>query len=249
MLYHRGEAMRLRVLAASVIVLTCCIAASAGAAELVVVSDTAAIGYSRGAVLADGAHVAIPAGERLALIDASGRGLTLRGPYDGPVNAPVGALQGPAVLPAIKAILDPAVNISLGAARAIGDGPQPPDPKLIDVSDNATVCVESGAAARLWRAPPTRRATLFLTRLSTGDRAEIDWPANEPTVAWPASIQLADGESYQIALAGALSKPRLLVRIIPSGASSVATATRLADAGCRNQAVNMLESIAAANAQ
>lgn len=239
--------MHLRAVAAIVVALTCT-AMVAEAAEMVVVSDSAAIGYARGAVLADGTKIKIPAGEHLALIDASGRGLTLRGPFEGPLTSPsAGPAQGPAVLSAIKAIIDPAVNVSLGATRKAGEGPQPPDPTLIDVSEDATVCVEAGAPVRLWRAMPTRRATLFVTRLATGARAELEWPASEPTVGWPHSIQIADGETYQLALSGALTKPRLLVRLVSPGASSIASATRLADAGCRNQAVIMLEAIAAAS--
>ena len=60
------------------------------------------------------------------------------------------------------------------------------------------------------------------------------------------SLKIADGESYQFALAGALSKPRVLVKLVPAGDSSVASAKYLADSGCRNQAVTMLEAIAAA---
>jgi len=240
--------MRLPALATMVFVLACWTAAGAWAGALVVVSDSAAIGYARGMVLEDGTSVKVPAGERLALIDESGRGVMLRGPYDGPVKSPsAGAPQPAAVLPAIKAILDPAVSLSIGAARNVGDGPQPPDPKLVDVSGDATVCVEPGTTVRLWRATPTRHATLFVTRLSTGEHADLDWPANEATVAWPASIHLVDGESYQFALAGAMTKPRLLVKFVSPGDPSIASARRLSDAGCRNQALTMLEAIAAAD--
>lgn len=240
--------MRLSAVAATVFVVACLAAAEGHADQLMVVSDSAAIGFARGSLLEDGTSVKVPAGERLGLIDANGRGLMLRGPYDGPLRSPAaGAPQAAAVLAAVKAILNPAVNVSIGAARKAGEGPQPPDPRLIDVSDDATVCVDAGGTIQLWRPTPTRRTTLFVTRLANGDRAELDWPANQPTVPWPEKIQIADGESYQFALAGALSKPRLLIKLMPPGKSSVASAKRLADAGCRNQAVTMLEAIAAAD--
>ena len=222
------------------------VAAKARASELLVVSDSAAIGFARGSVLEDGASVKVPAGERLALIDASGRGVMLRGPYDGPLHAPQSGAPQAAVLAAVKAILDPGANMPVGAARKAGEGPQPPDPRLVDISDDATVCVDASEPVRLWRPTPTRRATLFVTRLSSGERAESEWPANEATISWPDKLKIADGESYQFALAGALSKPRVLVKLVPAGDSSVASAKRLADAGCRNQAVTMLEAIAAA---
>jgi hypothetical protein len=241
--------MRLSAVAAIVFVTATCLAtAGARAGELMVVSDSAAIGYARGSIVEEGTSVKIPAGERLALIDANGKGLTLHGPYDGPLNAAATAApQSPAVLAALKAILNPAVNVSIGAVRKAGEGPQPPDPRLIDVSDSATVCVDPGGTIQLWRPTPTRHTTLVVTRLSTGDHADVDWPANQPTVAWPAAIQIADGESYQLALTGALSKPRMLLKLVPPGETSVGSAKQLADWGCHNQAVTMLEAIAAAN--
>jgi len=222
------------------------VASNAWAGELLVVSDSAGFGFARGSVVEDGTSVKVPAGERLALIDASGRGLTLRGPYDGPLHAPQTGAPQAAVLAAVKAILDPGVNTPVGASRKAGEGPQPPDPRLVDISDDATVCVDAGETVRLWRPTPTRRATVFVTRLSTGERAESEWPANEATIAWPDKLKIADGESYQFALTGALTKPRVLVKLVPPVDTSIASAKRLADAGCRNQAVTMLEAIAAA---
>lgn len=221
-------------------------AADARAGQMIVVSDSAAIGFARGALVEEGTSLKIPAGERLALIDANGRGLTVRGPFDGPLRASgAGDTGGPAVMAAMRSILDAPATLAIGAVRKAGDGPQPPDPHLIDVSDDATVCVAEGGGAALWRPTPTRRVTLFLTRLATGERAEAEWPANQPTLAWPATMPIVDGEAYQVALAGALSKPRLEVKIVPVGAVSVASAKRLADAGCRHQALTMLEAIAA----
>ncbi len=222
------------------------VAATAQAGELLVVSDSAAIGFARGSVVEDGASVKIPAGERLALIDASGRGLTLRGPFDGPLHAPATGAPQAAVLAAVKAILDPGANSSIGAARNAGDAPRPSDPRFLDVSDDAPACIDPGQGVRLWRPTPTRRVTLFVTRLATGERAESEWPANEETIPWPDKLKIVDGESYQFALAGALSKTRVLIKLMPAGDSSVASAKRLADAGCHNQAVSMLEAIATA---
>jgi hypothetical protein len=239
--------MRRLAVAATALAMVLWAAADARASQMLVVSDSGSIGYARGSVLEDGANVKIPAGERVAFIDADGRGLTVRGPFDGPVRSAGGPQQSPAVFAAVKAILDPAVNVSIGASRKAGDGPQPPDPSLIDVSDDATVCVASAGSAQLWRPTPTRRTTLFITRLSSGDRAELDWPANQPTVAWPEKIQIVDGESYQMALTGAMSKPRLTIKLLAPGDSSVDSAKRLSDAGCRGQALTMLEAVASQN--
>ena len=240
--------MRPGTLAAVVFGLAGLAASGAHAGELLVVSDSAAFGYARGSVLADGASVAIPAGERLALIDANGRGLTLRGPYDGALHSPPSeAPQSAAVLAALKAILDPSAHVSVGAARKAGEAPAPPDPRYVDVSDDATVCVAGDGSAQLWRPTPTRHTVLFVTRLATGERAEVDWPADQPTVPWPARLPVVNGETYQFALQGALTRPRITLKLLRPGETSVAAAKRLADAGCRGQAVAMLQQIAAAD--
>ena len=226
-----------------------CLAASARAGDLVVVSNSTAIGFARGAVLADGTSVTIPAGQRLALIDVTGRGMVIRGPYQGPVHAPsTAASDTGGVLTTVKSILTSGALTS-GVARAAGGEPQPPDPRLLDISADATVCVAAGGGVRLWRPTPTKRTTLFVTRLATGERAELPWPANEATAPWPDTLRIADGESYQFALQGVVAKPRLAIKLEPPEPLAVASAKRLADAGCLGQAVTMLEAIAAAGAR
>ena len=221
-------------------------ASAARADDLVVVSESAAIGFARGSILKDGSSVTIPAGERLALIDVSGRGLVVRGPYQGPLHAPESeAPKASDVLATVKSILT-AGALTSGIARGAGSD-QPTDPRVIDITGDATVCVDLGGPVQLWSPAPPRRTTLLVTRLATGERAELDWPANAPTVSWPGAIRIVDGESYQFAFAGALARPRLLVKLEPPGALAVGSAKRLADAGCLRQAVAMLEAIAAAD--
>ena len=239
--------MRFASVAVTVFVGACLAVPGARADDMVVVSNSAAIGFARGTVIEDGSNVTIPAGARLALIDVSGRGLIVRGPYKGPLHAPLSETPKTAsVLATVKSILT-AGSLSSGVARKAGDDPHPPDPRLIDVSGDATVCVDLGGMVELWSHPPARRTKLFVTRLATGERAELEWPANESTVPWPGTIQIADRERYQFAFLGALSRPRLLIKLEPPGALAVASAKRLADAGCLGQAVTMLEANAAAD--
>ncbi len=83
-------------------------------------------------------------------------------------------------------------------------------------------------------------------RLSNGTRGEVDWPASQATVTWPDAVPIVDGESYQALLPGALTRPRLMLKLVPPGMPSIAAAQKLSQAGCGKQAVTMLEGIAAA---
>ncbi len=242
--------MRRLGLAAPIFLLSLGVAAAA-AAQAVVISDSADIGFARGATIENGTAVKVPAGRALALIDASGKGTTIQGPYDGKLETgATGAAgaAGPAVLSALHLILVDQRQSETGTVRAAGERPQPPDPRLVDLSDSATVCVAPGAAPELWRPAPRPHAILTLTRLSNGARGDVDWPANQATVIWPASVPLADGETYQALVPGALVRPRLVIKLVPVGAPSVGEAQKLSQAGCRNQALTMLEAIAAGGA-
>src|SRR5271156_4295651 len=80
--------MRHGSVAAAMFAVTLAAAAPAAwAGQLVVVSDSAQIGFPRGSVLDEGASVKIPAGQALELIDSGGQGRTIRGAYEGAVHA------------------------------------------------------------------------------------------------------------------------------------------------------------------
>jgi hypothetical protein len=219
----------------------------AQAGQLVVVSDSGPIGFPRGSVLNDGANVKIPSGQALELIDSGGNGVTIRGAYDGSVHStgPDASANG-SVVAALTQILTGSARHDIGIVRGAGDEPQPPDPRFVDLSGDGTFCVAPNGKAILWRPVGTKRATLFLARLSTGERAELEWPANETTIAWPDTLGIVNGETYQATFPGAMKKPRLLIKVVPFSDTSVATAARLADADCRAQALTMLQAIAAA---
>src|SRR5277367_462878 len=148
---------------------------AAQAGQLVVVSDSASIGFPRGTVLNDGATVKIAAGQALELIDSGGNGVTIRGAFDGAVHAtgPDGPTTGTVVASLTQILTGPARH-EIGVVRGGGDTPQPPDPRFVDLSDDGTVCVAPDHKAMLWRAAGGKHVTLILARLSTGERAEID---------------------------------------------------------------------------
>jgi hypothetical protein len=226
------------------------IGAAADAGQLIVVSDSAADGYARGTILENGAPVKVPASHRLALIDASGKGMTIEGPFDGTLPAAAAAPQSSeSVISAMTNIIAQSTRRELAVVRDSGaTEASPPDPHYIDVRGDATQCATPDRAVEFWRPPPPRRSALFLTRLSTGEHIQIDWPSSQSTLPWPSSISLVDGETYQVAIEGGLAKSRIVIRILPFADPSLDAAKRLADAGCGRQALALLEAIANAPA-
>ncbi len=130
------------------------------------------------------------------------------------------------------------------SVRSGGDDVHPTDPHVVDLTRDGTDCIAQDKPIELWRPPPAKRTTLFLTRVSTGEHAEADWPTGSATMAWPDAIHLADGETYVASLQGAMAKTRIVLRVLTFGAASIDTAKRLADLDCHGQAVAMLEAIA-----
>jgi hypothetical protein len=217
--------------------------AEAQTVEFLVVSDSAAIGYPRGSLIEDGAAVKVAVGSSLELIDSSGRGKIISGPFDGPVHAAPAAAAPPmlAAMKRIAALGDD--RQALAVARGGTQSPYPTDPHAIDAGDEATQCASSDGPVLLWRPPPQHRSTLFLVRLSTGERATLDWPSNRASLPWPDTIKLADGETYQAGLQGELTKARFVVRVVPFDKPGPDAARRLADVGCARQALDMLEAL------
>jgi hypothetical protein len=219
--------------------------AGADAGQLVVVSDSDAIGFKRGAILDEGASVKIPAGSRLVLIDSSGHGVTINGPFEGGVRAasPAGP-EDRSVLAAVQNILEGSARTNVGAVRDAGDDLHPADARYVDLTRSGTDCVVQDRPIELWRPPPDKRTTLFVTRLSTGEHTEVDWPSGAATMTWPSGMHAVDGEAYQVSLQGALSKSRVVLRFVAYDSASIATAKHLADLDCRGQALTMLQALA-----
>jgi hypothetical protein len=217
------------------------------AQDLVVVGAPDGFAYARGALVAAGTEIRLPPGETLALIDASGKGMTIHGPYDGPIASSAAAGDS-ATLALVRAILNPPPRISQAVVRGAASAPAPPDADEVDVSAEALQCVAPGHDVTLWRPPPDKATTLILTRLDTNDRAEVAWPSGAATLAWPGKIARIDGGAYLAMLADTRRHVRLVLKFVDFAAPSIAAAKRLADAGCRAQAVTMLLQIAALDA-
>jgi hypothetical protein len=207
----------------------------AALAQTIVVSSAgpSSRSYPAGKSLAPGAKIALAAGDTLTVLDKRGT-RTLRGPGN------FGAEASSTVANQSFASLVSTQNrrrARTGAVRNLvaGQRVMPPSLWFIDIERSATVCIADAAAVQLWRPDMQKAATLTVTDQS-GKTGNVVFPLGQNNAAWPATMPLAEGQSYMLSGAG-LAKPvrlRFAMLGLPA-ADPVATYTALDAKGCTDQ--------------
>jgi len=135
---------------------------------------------------------------------------------------------------------------SVGARRTTGavrnaDGvvakvAQPNNVWQVDVTASGRACVRSGQAPVLWRPDASRAVKLTITP-QTGQPQTVTWAKDQQTLAWPASIPVADGASYQLNWEGARAPSRVTTRVVQALPASdlEGLANVLINNACRSQ--------------
>ena len=220
-------------------------ATGAGAAEIIILESTAD-GIEAGAIMEDTDPVDVPDGAMLLVVEEDGTTREIIGPYSGAL-APAGSGSdsgGGLIANLGKLVKDRETKRQvLGAIRA-APGQVPPDLYLIDAARSETVCVPQGSAPVLWR--PATMAAETEVELSS-DRGGLErfiWTGDSQTTEWPSSVAISDGEAYAVRLGIAPRPTELTIRLVPSDIKSApAQAAWMYDAGCRRQAVILVESL------
>ncbi len=237
------------------VILSIFLAGTAQAADILVLDASAGLAMHKGDIL-DGAHeIALPAGARLVLMDASGRTVALEGPFRGvPGGKPSGT--GPGVLQRLSAMVMPGAaaerGTSIGAvrdvtARDIRRRDRPADPWVVDVSAPGDRCVRRGTP-RVWRRDTSADQTLVMRREPSSDWVRVPWPASQATVPWPHDLSRADGARYRVMLEGPLSTRFITLHVARARfANDAARLAWLYESGCRDQADVLIDRLAAAN--
>lgn len=216
----------------------------AAAAAPVVILTGSAGGQGPGAVVDDAQLVELAPGAVLIFNDAAGQTRTLTGPYQGPIGAP------PPTADASTSALERLVaarsveQSRLGAIRA-APGQTPRDPELISIAHSATQCFRDAGAARLWR-PETLNvdSRLLIRALDDDGEATVFWRAGEGSIAWPAALPLRSGGRYLVRLEAAPRAVELALHQAPMDrAGTEALAERMVGAGCRRQALALLDRV------
>jgi hypothetical protein len=223
------------------------------AEDYVVIASTVPA-LAKGATLAAGATLDIPANGRVVLISASGKVLTLSGPFKGPPPAAEGGASGGNTVSILATLVGKAdQRQAIGAVRALDspwrvDGVKTPSQAMaIDATNGGDVCLFDPAAAEIMHDPAAAGA-MTVQSMNSGAEATLTWPKGVLRQKWPAKLALADGDMLAFEQPGHEQAAMVTVHILPPapGASPAERAVAMAKAGCDDQARLLLSIIAKA---
>jgi hypothetical protein len=221
------------------------IAGRAAADQAIVVAATAP-GLTIGQVIEDGAAIRMLEGANALFLFSSGRTVTVKGPYEGPLDRLSGGKEPQNRLTGLFGAERFAQN-ELGAARNVG----PPKGRsaadelpAIDVSIPGVWCVRAGHTPHIQR-PADPAFDPAVLKPAAGKPATISWDAATTTTTqpWPATLPLNDGTEFQVLSRDQSHGHALVMRVVENGEDPGLLAVALVHAGCRRQAETVLASI------
>jgi hypothetical protein len=228
--------------AALVFALSLVVAGRAAADQAIVVAATAP-GLTIGQVIEDGAAIRMPEGANALFLFSSGRTVTVKGPYEGPLDRLSGGKEPRNRLTGLFGAEHFAQN-ELGAARNVGPpkGRSADELPAIDASVPGVWCVQAGHQPHIQRPADPAFVTAVL-KPATGKPATISWDAAAATQPWPATLPLNDGAEIQVLSSDQSHRHSLVIRVVEDAGDPGLLAVALVRAGCRRQAETVLASI------
>lgn len=209
--------------------------ASAAAANVLVVRSAgpSARAYPAGRSLPDNARIALAAGDTVVVLGGGGT-RTFRGP--GTFSPSMAAPGG------VRLADNGGRRARIGAVRNAGIVPRGPTIWHVDVTQSGTFCLASAGNVMLWR--PDASTPMALTIEAPGARPRVvQWPAGQPTLAWPAGAALEPGSPYSFRIPGVTVPTRITFRVLNSEPADVeAVAAALIANGCEGQLDVLVES-------
>jgi len=176
--------------------------------------------YPPGKTLPENARISLVGGDVVTVIGPSSA-QTLRGPGD--FDAKQVALASAA-----------GQRGRFGALRAseVAHNPSIWD---IDVGAGGKVCINNSSKVQLWR-PDSEGAATVQIRTADGKSQELSWAAGNALTAWPASLPIKSGTSYQVDWPDSGEHSSLeVVTVSNPPADLVGSAQVLLENGCEKQ--------------
>jgi len=176
--------------------------------------------YPPGKTLPENAKISLVGGDVVTVIGPSSA-QTLRGPGD--FDAKQVALASAA-----------GQRGRFGALRAseVAHNPSIWD---IDVGAGGKVCINNSSKVQLWR-PDSEGAATVQIRTADGKSQELSWAAGNALTAWPASLPIKSGTSYQVDWPDSGEHSSLdVVTVSNPPADLVGSAQVLLENGCEKQ--------------
>ncbi|MCC6469159.1 MAG: DUF4384 domain-containing protein [Alphaproteobacteria bacterium] len=232
-----------------------------GTSSFVIISSTAD-GMKKGDRVATSQSIAVPSGTRVVLMDASGKVMTVRGPFNGVLGSSEPTAPTPKATGAFRSVSDAAGLIErlgdalrsendaprrIGAFRGVGAsglglGATPADPWAIDVSAAGHWCVAADRAVTLNRGGLTGFDSITIETKPSGAKMDIPWPKAQAVLQWPASVPVKNGASYDLRM-GTTTTSIAVHMMDQKGMTSGQVALWMAEQGCQRQASAMIDSL------
>ena len=182
--------------------------------------------YPAGQRLPDNARFNLRPGDSVVIL-TDGTTRTFRGPGTFSANGP-----------ARTNIASASRRINTGAVRGdeASEIQRPSDVWQIDVTQSGRTCIVAGARPTLWRPSADRAVQLTITP-QAGAPQTVAWPQGQQTLAWPASVPIANDGSYQLSWTGGAGPTRVTARTVAALPESdvEGLATALLANQCRGQ--------------
>ena len=222
-------------------------AAAAAELQYVVIAVTGPeMNIKEGQRIDAGKTITLPPETSVRLLSATGRMISISGPFSGPVAAPeTGAPAGDAqVVARLAKFLSerPAATSALGAMRSVpltAHTKEPSDPWHIVISESDIQCGRP-PHIQMWRKDARKEAHLQLTSAG-GDAVRVVWPKEQNTLPLPAQF-VVDQSSFQAVVGNQVMTVRL--RLSPEALSNPAEiADWMVATGCKRQAILFLETL------
>jgi hypothetical protein len=217
------------------------ISGRAVADQAIVVAATVP-GLTIGQVIEDGAVVRMPEGTNALFLFSSGRTVTVKGPYEGPLDRMLGGKEPQDRLGGLFGAERFAQN-ELGAARNVGPPKGRPADELpaIDASVPGVWCVRAGHAPNIQR-PSDPSFDPAVLKPAAGKPTTVSWGA-AATQPWPPALPLKDGAEIQVRGRDQSQSHNLVMRVVEDNGDPGMLAVALVHAGCRRQAETVLAAI------
>ena len=222
------------------------VAMIAWAAPVVVLKSTSDA-FKPGEIRDSTENISLSANEVVVVNGADGMTRRLSGPYSGPLGAPgQEAVVDISLAKSLSrlATARQAALARLGVIRSLGP-PGTVNTHSISLAQSGTHCLEPGKPVDLLRPKQFAGArTLRLREMDADTVVEIHWRKDNAPTFWPDSLPTRHGRRYQVHFPEfQLENEAIEVRFVrlDPQPSAAALAGAMEDAGCRRQALIVLE--------
>lgn len=141
-------------------------------------------------------------GERVTVIGADGRAVTLRGAYAGVIAKSGGSAQNPrAALAALISTRNDRAS-QVGAVRAGANAAPLPDPWLIDISRPGARCIREGQRPIWWRPDASVESQFTVYPLDRSWRADFVWQQGQGQMTAPDLAKLDGVKTFLVHVPG-----------------------------------------------